>query len=288
MPKEKIICFGEIYWEPVAGHAQLMGFPINFAYHARKSGLQAELVVSIGEDLPGRKAVNIIDRYGFSTQYLLIDFENKTTRLDRSLHDEYLVLENISNPAPWDNLEFNEDLQNLLSSSGYIAFTNSILRGGKSWDCWQKIRAFPVKKVLDFRYPPLPFHKARIEEIFTGLTHLSIHYSELEFLTGWLSDNPSSTARLDLLSTRFRIPSVLLIMPDGSVIWKFRGQILFSSGRVKQDLLRSDGRDALTAMIVKGIHDEKNPILVFDRAFRLLDFMEKQESIRPDYDPDRL
>lgn len=59
-----VMCFGETLWDYVGADRSLGGAPLNVAYHLARLGLDVRLASAVGDDEPGRTALERIHRFG--------------------------------------------------------------------------------------------------------------------------------------------------------------------------------------------------------------------------------
>jgi len=67
---KKILSFGEILWDVIAGRYYLGGAPLNFAAHAVQCGLQSSILSCLGEDNLGDKALRAITKLKVRTNLI--------------------------------------------------------------------------------------------------------------------------------------------------------------------------------------------------------------------------
>ncbi len=106
--KKKLISFGEILFDIIAGKAKIGGAPLNFASHFTNLGGESFMLSAVGEDILGEAALAHLDARNISAS--LITRSKKETgkclvTLDENAIPSYNILKNVA----YDEIRANTD-----------------------------------------------------------------------------------------------------------------------------------------------------------------------------------
>ena len=117
-----VVGLGELLWDCFPDSRRPGGAPANVAFHAQQLGQRGVICARIGDDELGRELLAYLDARGLDTRYVQRDgirptgcVTVNTTNPDRP---SFIIHENIA----WDALEFNEELESLMSMAAAVCF----------------------------------------------------------------------------------------------------------------------------------------------------------------------
>jgi fructokinase len=103
----RIVSVGEILWDVIGESEYLGGAPLNFAAHARKLGHEVFLVSAVGEDERGRRAIDSLQQWGISTEFVPVlpgkDTGTATVELDADGKPMFRIVR----PAAYDFVDLS-------------------------------------------------------------------------------------------------------------------------------------------------------------------------------------
>ncbi len=109
-PRFRIAAIGELLWDLLSDGPQLGGAPANFA--AMSANLVAPvssisedeifLISRVGDDPPGRQALNLLAAHGLVPDYISIDREHATGSVTVALSEDGVPQYRIEQEAAWD------------------------------------------------------------------------------------------------------------------------------------------------------------------------------------------
>lgn len=115
-----IIGLGEILWDMLPQGRQLGGAPANFAYHVSQFGFQGIIVSAVGNDTLGADIIGKLNTYGITSHIATVEKPTGVVNvtLDEKGIPSYKIVENVA----WDNIPFDEKMQQLASQAVAVCF----------------------------------------------------------------------------------------------------------------------------------------------------------------------
>jgi fructokinase len=118
----KVLSFGELLWDIIAGEAHIGGAPFNLASHLAKMGIHSTYISSVGKDVLGEKALKIAKEYNLDTNYISIHSVLSTGKVDVYLNHKGHPKYTIHKDTAWDQINLNEGFRDLLFKENWFAF----------------------------------------------------------------------------------------------------------------------------------------------------------------------
>lgn len=181
--RPRVLAFGEVLWDVFGSEEHIGGAPFNFAAHAVRCGLAADLLSCVGADARGERARAEIRRLEVGDGFVATDPTRPTGRVDVQLRDgqpTYTIAAN----AAWDAIPRPAD--QALRQHRYAALVCGTLaqRGAASRATLRKVRdalaGVPVFYDVNLRPPHTPLEL--VLETLAGVTWLKLNADEAEAL----------------------------------------------------------------------------------------------------------
>jgi fructokinase len=218
-----VVCFGEILWDVLPGNIVPGGAPMNVAYHLKKLGIQPALITRVGLDNYGKKLIQLMEKQGISTDYFQMDFELDTGKVTMTTGEDEHVHYDIVQQVAWDNIQWDDQFESLLSASAFFVFGSLSTRSEASRQVLYRLLEVAKFKVLDINLRPPHYSRAILERLMRGVGVLKLNLEELELLTGWFSGYKTEADRIEALQDQFHIPTI--VVTKGS-----RGAVMLIDG----------------------------------------------------------
>jgi fructokinase len=218
-----VVCFGEILWDVLPGNIVPGGAPMNVAYHLKKLGIQPALITRVGLDNYGKKLIQLMEKQGISTDYLQMDFELDTGKVTMTTGEDEHVHYDIVQQVAWDNIQWDDQFESLLSASAFFVFGSLSTRSEASRQVLYRLLEVAKFKVLDINLRPPHYSRPILERLMRGVGVLKLNLEELELLTGWFSGYKTEADRIEALQDQFHIPTI--VVTKGS-----RGAVMLIDG----------------------------------------------------------
>ena len=182
-PRPRVLAFGEVLWDVFGSEEHIGGAPFNFAAHAVRCGLAADLLSCVGADARGGRARAEIRRLEVDDGFVATDPTRPTGRVDVQLRDgqpTYTIAPN----AAWDAIPPPAD--DRLRRQPYAALVCGTLaqRSAASRATLRTVRdalaGVPVFYDVNLRPPHTPLEL--VQETLPGVTWLKLNADEAEAL----------------------------------------------------------------------------------------------------------
>ena len=123
-----ILSIGEILFDVFPGYKRLGGAPFNFAYHMKQLGFPTRFISRIGNDVEGKIISEKLQQYGFELDCLQKDNNFETGKVLVEIDEKGKPDFNILPNTAYDNLEFNDSIQVMLSGTVDLIYIGSLIQ----------------------------------------------------------------------------------------------------------------------------------------------------------------
>ena len=120
MSEKFVIGMGEALWDVLPEGKKIGGAPANFAYHVSQFGLPSCVVSAVGDDALGKEILENLSTKGMNMLINTVPYPTGTVTvvIDAAGIPQYDIKENVA----WDNIPFNEALENLAKDTKAVCF----------------------------------------------------------------------------------------------------------------------------------------------------------------------
>lgn len=223
----KLFSFGEILFDKFGDVYTLGGAPLNTAAHFRQLGGESSIISAVGNDEPGRKAFNEIEKLGVDASMIDVLETVPTGIATIEMHGKDADY-TFNYPSAWDRISvYDEDLDRIDEDS-ILYFGSLALRSTTSFLSLEKIlgECTPAEIFVDLNFRKDFYSDDLIGFCLDNATILKINEDEISIvadaiglenanaddLFNWLTDN---TAIEILLLTRGKHGSDLYVKDEG-------------------------------------------------------------------------
>jgi fructokinase len=130
--KFTVVGLGEILWDIFPEGKQLGGAPANFAHITNLLGDHGIVASRIGNDTPGKRAVDKLSRIGLDITCLQFDFALPTGTVQVSVNKEGEPNYKIAEPVAWDHFEWTREWKSLARRADAVCFGSLAQRAPQS------------------------------------------------------------------------------------------------------------------------------------------------------------
>ena len=136
--KRYIVGLGEALWDVLPEGKKLGGAPANFAYHAGQFvGQENTLAVSaLGEDKLAEETIASLEEHGLN--YLMPRVPYPTGTVQVTLDEQGIPSYNIKENVAWDNIPFNDEIEEVARNCKAVCFGSLAQRNVVSRDTIQR------------------------------------------------------------------------------------------------------------------------------------------------------
>ena len=254
--KYQVVCFGEILWDILPNEVLPGGAPMNVAYHLKKLGLEPALITRIGTDDWGKKLVTLMDQNNISSDFFQLDDTLETGKVNATINQNKEVTYDIVKPVAWDNIQWEDKLETLVSGADYFVFGSLATRSEISRDTLFRLLEIAKFKVLDINLRAPHYNRPIIEQLLDKINLLKLNQAELELITGWFTTYQSDIDRIKVLQDKFSIPNIVVTKGENGSLFNCNGMVHTHSGYqvIVADTIGS-GDSFLAALLAKLLAD---------------------------------
>ena len=254
--KYKVVCFGEILWDILPNEALPGGAPMNVAYHLKKLGVEPALITRIGTDDWGKKLVSLMEQNNISSDFFQLDDTLETGKVNATINQNKEVTYEIVKPVAWDNIQWEDKLETLVSGADYFVFGSLATRSEISRDTLFRLLEIAKFKVLDINLRAPHYNRPIIEQLLDKINLLKLNQAELELITGWFTEYQSDIDRIKVLQDKFSIPNIVVTKGENGSLFNCNGVVYSHPGYqvIVADTIGS-GDSFLAALLAKLLAD---------------------------------
>lgn len=117
---ELIVGMGEALWDVLPEGKKIGGAPANFAYHVSQFGLESCVVSAVGDDKLGKEILQTFEERKLN--YLIETVPYPTGTVQVELDPNGVPMYDIKEGVAWDNIVFNEELEDLARRTRAVCF----------------------------------------------------------------------------------------------------------------------------------------------------------------------
>ncbi|MEI0530988.1 PfkB family carbohydrate kinase [Brachyspira pilosicoli] len=237
-----ILTFGELLYDVYNDVSVIGGAPFNYSVQLSRllnNDDKLKFITALGDDELGKDAINFIKKENIDSSLIQINNNYNTGKATVFLNEnkvpDYIIHEN----AAWDNIEYNELIENALNEK-YDLFYFNILsqRNECSYNTIKKIynNINSKYKICDVTFRKNYFTKEKIKEALEFINILKINDDELSTIKDILypSLENDNEKLLKVLSKDFNIEYIFLTLgADGASVFYNNEYIFKPSNKVK-------------------------------------------------------
>ena len=251
MSKKLIVGIGEILWDMLPSGKALGGAPANFAYHARRLGMEGMAVSAIGHDALGEEIVDTLEAHSLPYHLDRVDYPTGTVQV--TLDAKGVPRYEIKKGVAWDNIPYSKELAAIAAECravcfGSLAQRSMVSRKTVGWF----LDAVPADclKVFDINLRQDYYGKEVLKESLRRCDILKINDEEIRTVAALFGLEGDDAAVCRALIARYSLKLVILTKgARGSEVITAKEIIPQAAG--KADVVDTVGAgDAFTAAFV--------------------------------------
>ncbi len=211
MSKKVIVGIGEILWDMLPSGKALGGAPANFAYHARRLGMEALAVSAIGHDALGEEIVDTLEAHALPYHLDRVDHPTGTVQvtLDAKGVPQYEIKKGVA----WDNIPYSKELAAIAAECRAVCFGSLAQRSmvSRKTIAWF-LDAVPADclKVFDINLRQNYYGKTVLQASLRRCDILKINDEEIRIVADLFGLEGDDTAVCRALIKRYRLQLVIL------------------------------------------------------------------------------
>lgn len=206
-----VVCFGEVLWDNLPTGKKPGGAPMNVAYHLNKLAVKGNLISRIGNDLDGRRLLQVLEEFNISTNYCQIDTLNKTSTVEVSFNENNEVEYEIVYPVAWDFIALETELISLVTNANAFVFGSLASRNEISKNTLVQLLQVAKYRVFDVNLRAPYFNREDIGILLENTDLLKLNVSELEIIAQWYMPQLATTEKqIEFLQEQFGVQEIVL------------------------------------------------------------------------------
>jgi fructokinase len=256
----KVLVIGEVLFDIFAQkNVEILGgAPFNFAFHLAKLGIDVKFISRIGDDKRGQIIRNFCDKYGLKIDYLQQTKDFPTGEVKVKLDDKGSPTFNIVKNVAWDNIVFNEELEELIKKQSFdLVYFGTLAQRNKTSRKTIRMVLEETKDALKFLDINLraPYYKREVLDYsLANCLVLKLNTDELNLCRKYYNLSKKTELALADLAQRFSIKIINLTRgAKGSILLNNQQCYQQKSVPLKKIVDAVGAGDAYAAILALGV-----------------------------------
>jgi len=231
MKELKIICFGEVLWDVFPTHKKIGGAPLNVAIRLKSLGNDVSVISRVGKDDLGDSLLKFIKEKDISIQYIQIDDELKTGKVDVLIDKNGSATYDIMFPRAWDNINITNSDKALMASSDAFIFGSLIARSETSKRTLVSLIKLASYKIFDVNLRAPHYTMDLIVEFMNLADFIKFNDEELLEISNYLGSKHNSIEKnIKFISELTHTKNICVTKGKDGAILLFNGGLYHNDG----------------------------------------------------------
>jgi len=279
-----VVCFGETLWDFLPEGKLPGGAPVNVAYHLKQLGKNPAVITRIGNDGLGKELKEVYESKNIDTRFFQVDEEHATGKVFATLKEDNEVEYDIVQPVAWDFIEYNDEVDNMVTEADYFVFGSLASRNEKTRTSLLHYLDSAKIKVLDINLRPPHYTKEILETLLHHVDILKLNLSELHLISAWYGDLESDEEMVKLLKRKFDLQIVIVTKGGSGAMLFMHHQFYYNPGYQVKVADTIGSGDSFLAAIISKLMDGASPEEALDFASALGAFVASRSGACPEYE----
>jgi len=266
---KKIVCFGEMLWDVFPKEKIAGGAPMNVALHLHHMKADVVFISRVGNDQDGQQLTDIVRGHGLPTLDILIDPSLPTGKVLVDDRDKENIRYDIVRPSAWDNIEWNEGLQQQVDQADAFLFGSLAAREERSRKSLLQFLKTDTLKIFDINLRA-PFYSFELlQELLFHTDILKLNEEELQILIDFHGFPQDTMTALDKMAALYDLEVICVTKGKNGAGLFIEDEFFNHPGYpvTVQDTVGSG--DAFLSAFVINFLEGKNPEQLLDEACAL-------------------
>jgi fructokinase len=250
---KSITAIGEIIFDIYPGYKKPGGAPLNFIYHIQKLTGNSKLISRVGNDPPGKEAIEFFTKNNIALSYIQVDKIHETGTAISNLDENKIPHWKIPSEKAYDFIDIPDFKDEIIENSSCLYFGSLAQRMEKSRTTIQSFFGKDIKYFFDINIRQTYYTKNILEVSLNATDVLKVNYDELYllhnmFLPGKFELNQSVSAIME----KFNIEVAALTLGNkGAMVFRNKESNFYKG--TKNNVVDTTGAgDAYSAMLCLG------------------------------------
>lgn len=257
---------------------------MNVALHLNHLKAEVTFISKVGDDRDGVDLLDFVRTYGLPTNHIYVDPSLPTGKVLVDDHDNENIRYEIVQPSAWDNIDWNENLQQDVDQADAFVFGSLAARAEKSRESLLRFLKTETLKIFDINLRP-PFYSFELlQELLSHTDILKLNVEELQILNGFHHFPQDTTKALDKLTELYDLEMICVTKgKDGADLY-MEDELFSHPGYpvAVQDTVGSG--DAFLSALVINYFKGKSPEQILDEACALGALVATRKGGTPKYE----
>lgn len=254
----KITCFGEVLWDVFPTHKKVGGAPLNVALRLKSFNNDVFMISSVGNDESGNKLVEYIANSNINTNYIQVNEEYKTGKVNVILNDKGSASYDISFPRAWDNIIINNETIKLVKQSDAFVFGSLVCRNEVSKNTLYNLLEYANYKIFDLNLREPYYTKDVLIHLMNKADFIKFNDDELYEVSGYLNSKYKSMEQnIKFISEKTNTKHICVTKGNHGAVLLYNDVFYYNSGyQIKVVDTVGAGDSFLGALISQLMHNE--------------------------------
>lgn len=278
-----VVCFGEVLWDFLPDGKQSGGAPMNVAYHLGKLGKNPAMISRVGNDALGKELIDVMNEKGIITNFVQIDEELPTSSVVARLKDNHEMVYDIVQNVAWDNIMYDDSLNELVKEADYFVFGSLAARSARTRATLFQLLERAKTKVLDINLRAPHYSRELIETMLAKADIAKLNEAELKLITEWFTPFQSDEESIAFLQDKFNIRIMVVTKGAEGALLKVDNTLYSHEGYHVTVADTVGSGDSFLAAVIFQLLDHIPYELILDFANKLGAFVTTQKGGCPVY-----
>lgn len=209
--KVRILSFGEILWDVFPHAIKPGGAPLNVTYHLNRLGVESRIISRVGDDVKGRKLLEIMEGWAMGTDFCQQDHLHATSEVIAKMDDHYETTYEILYPVAWDFIHWEKKFFEAASQSDALVFGSLVMRNEVSYKTLTRLLEAARFRVFDVNLRHPHYKQDVVLAMLEKTNLLKVNQAELEIISSWISPQlKDDLKRVTRIQEIFNIAEVIV------------------------------------------------------------------------------
>lgn len=283
--KPLVVCIGEILWDSLPTGKVLGGAPANVGWHAAQLGADSHILSAIGNDEQGDKLLEYLNGMNMSCSHIYRIDGKPTSVVEAEISSDGVASYSIHQNVAWDFIPVTASAIELLRRAQAINFGTLSQRTGYGRHVMQSYlnnASSGCLKLFDVNLRPGSMSNEVLEAGFSLCDIVKLNAEELLVIADLFNWPGQAEKVLDeILGSYSNIEHIIVTRGADGAWWKTRSELLQRPGISVHIADTIGAGDSLTAAVIMGILQDKDPKTILEAALLISSFVCTQVGATP-------
>jgi len=281
---KKVICFGEILWDILPEGKKPGGAPMNVAYHLNRLGIESYMVSKVGNDRLGEELKGFLTKMGFSTDYIQLDNEHRTSEVIATEGSNHEMNYDIIQPVAWDFISYDHKTATLVEQADLMVFGSLVARDRVTRETLYGLIEHAKRKLFDVNFRAPHYTRETISYLLDKADIVKLNNHELAIISAWLGDTTGKEQEgINRIQDKYGLEEIIVTKGgEGASYYTFTERRDYKAYPVTVRDTIGSGDSFLAAFVAQKLQGKSIDDML-DYAAALGDYVTAQSGANPEY-----